>query len=232
MLSARAGEESRIDGLEHGADDYIVKPFAARELVAKVADQSRARRARAGTCGDERHRLRELISQVPVAVNFLSADQTWSSSSPIRSRSRRLGGRQLQGRSVLEAFPEYRGQPFVEMLRRVYRTGEPVALNEACARLDRTNTGVTRRKLLEFDLPAGSQRRAESRGDDLRRRGHRAGARATAPSKSRRRRSDPARQAAEAANRAKDEFLAMLGHELRNPLSPISTAVQLMRIGR
>jgi signal transduction histidine kinase len=34
---------------------------------------------------------------------------------------------------------------------------------------------------------------------------------------------------AEAANRAKDEFLAMLGHELRNPLAPIATAVQLMQ---
>ena len=32
------------------------------------------------------------------------------------------------------------------------------------------------------------------------------------------------------ASRAKDEFLAMLGHELRNPLSPIRTAVQLMRL--
>jgi signal transduction histidine kinase len=39
-----------------------------------------------------------------------------------------------------------------------------------------------------------------------------------------------ARADAEQANRAKDEFLAMLGHELRNPLSPILTAVQLMRI--
>ena len=37
-------------------------------------------------------------------------------------------------------------------------------------------------------------------------------------------------QSAEAANRAKDEFLAMLGHELRNPLSPILTALELMRL--
>ena len=39
-----------------------------------------------------------------------------------------------------------------------------------------------------------------------------------------------ARRAAEQANRAKDEFLAMLGHELRNPLAPIVTALQLMKL--
>ncbi len=39
-----------------------------------------------------------------------------------------------------------------------------------------------------------------------------------------------AQEEAETANRAKDEFLAMLGHELRNPLSPILTAVQLMKL--
>jgi PAS domain S-box-containing protein len=39
-----------------------------------------------------------------------------------------------------------------------------------------------------------------------------------------------ARAAAESASRAKDEFLAMLGHELRNPLAPISTAIQLMKL--
>jgi len=38
-----------------------------------------------------------------------------------------------------------------------------------------------------------------------------------------------ARAAAEAANRVKDEFLAVLGHELRNPLAPITTALALMR---
>ena len=39
-----------------------------------------------------------------------------------------------------------------------------------------------------------------------------------------------ARARAEEATQAKDEFLAMLGHELRNPLSPILTALQLMRL--
>ncbi len=41
---------------------------------------------------------------------------------------------------------------------------------------------------------------------------------------------ETARADAEAANRAKDEFLAMLGHELRNPLAPVLTALQLMKM--
>src|SRR5580700_8666022 len=37
LLSARAGEESRVEGIEAGADDYLIKPFAARELLARVS---------------------------------------------------------------------------------------------------------------------------------------------------------------------------------------------------
>ncbi|MCU0533533.1 MAG: ATP-binding protein [Hydrococcus sp. Prado102] len=36
LLSARAGEEARIEGLTAGADDYLIKPFSARELLARV----------------------------------------------------------------------------------------------------------------------------------------------------------------------------------------------------
>lgn len=47
LLSARAGEESRVEGIDAGADDYLVKPFSARELLARVRthiDLARARR--------------------------------------------------------------------------------------------------------------------------------------------------------------------------------------------
>ncbi|KAI8918322.1 hypothetical protein DFJ77DRAFT_530166 [Powellomyces hirtus] len=36
LLSARAGEEARVEGLERGADDYLSKPFGARELIART----------------------------------------------------------------------------------------------------------------------------------------------------------------------------------------------------
>jgi len=36
LVSARAGEESRVEGLDAGADDYLIKPFSARELIARV----------------------------------------------------------------------------------------------------------------------------------------------------------------------------------------------------
>ena len=47
LLSARAGEEARVEGLDAGADDYVVKPFSARELLARVHAQLAMARARA-----------------------------------------------------------------------------------------------------------------------------------------------------------------------------------------
>jgi DNA-binding response OmpR family regulator len=49
LLSARAGEESKVEGLGGGADDYIVKPFSAVELVARVESAVRMSRLGAST---------------------------------------------------------------------------------------------------------------------------------------------------------------------------------------
>ncbi len=57
MLSARAGEESRVEGLDAGADDYLVKPFTARELLARV--EAHISLARMRRQADEARRLSE-----------------------------------------------------------------------------------------------------------------------------------------------------------------------------
>src|SRR4029434_10360673 len=46
LLSARAGRESRVEGFDAGADDYLVKPFSARELIARVESHLKLSRLR------------------------------------------------------------------------------------------------------------------------------------------------------------------------------------------
>lgn len=64
FLSARAGEEARIEGLELGASDYLVKPFTAAELLSKVRVQLKQQ-------ASSRHaeeQLKNLFIQAPVAI--------------------------------------------------------------------------------------------------------------------------------------------------------------------
>ena len=73
LLSARAGEEARIEGLAAGADDYISKPFSARELLARVrANLQLARIRKEAEDAQREHaaRLEAVVSTVPTAVWF------------------------------------------------------------------------------------------------------------------------------------------------------------------
>ncbi len=62
LLSARAGEEASVEGLEAGADDYLIKPFSARELLARVRTNLELARARRQTAQDLR-RLNETLAE-------------------------------------------------------------------------------------------------------------------------------------------------------------------------
>ena len=66
LLSARAGGQATVEGLAAGADDYLVKPFAARELLARIRTHLELARARESRARDaERHRVaRELHDSV------------------------------------------------------------------------------------------------------------------------------------------------------------------------
>jgi DNA-binding response OmpR family regulator len=65
MLTARGEESDKVIGLEMGADDYMVKPFGMRELVARVNALSRRL---AGSVGEQIHSL-ENITIGPISLN-------------------------------------------------------------------------------------------------------------------------------------------------------------------
>jgi PAS domain S-box-containing protein len=77
LLSARAGEESRIEGLDAGADDYLVKPFTARELLARVAAHlglSRMRQEAAEALREGEDRFRKAFAEAPVGMVLTGAE--------------------------------------------------------------------------------------------------------------------------------------------------------------
>jgi signal transduction histidine kinase len=77
LLSARAGEESALEGLEAGADDYLIKPFSARELMARVNTNLQMARLRQERSAN---RLKnEFLTTVTHELNApLAAILTWA----------------------------------------------------------------------------------------------------------------------------------------------------------
>jgi signal transduction histidine kinase len=72
LLSARAGEEARIEGLRAGADEYLVKPFSGRELLACVASQLQLARQRSDW---EAERLRLMRENAAVTATLYTRTQ-------------------------------------------------------------------------------------------------------------------------------------------------------------
>lgn len=71
LLSARAGEESRVEGLVAGADDYLVKPFTARELLARVTahlEIAKIRQVAESSLRESEARFRSLVEQSPIST--------------------------------------------------------------------------------------------------------------------------------------------------------------------
>jgi PAS domain S-box-containing protein len=135
LLSARAGEEARLDGYEAGADDYLVKPFSAQQLRARVQAQLIAAQLRL----EQEGRIQELFRQAPVGVAILRGpDHRFDL---VNEFYVRIVGRhhrdEIVGKSLLEALPEIEGQGFDHLLTSVVETGVPYVAKEEPVQLVR-----------------------------------------------------------------------------------------------
>jgi signal transduction histidine kinase/CheY-like chemotaxis protein len=115
LLSARAGEEAQVDGLDMGADDYLIKPFSARELVARVSAAlkvARLREASEALIREERARLLEVLHPAPAFFALLQGpDHIISLVNPLYLRL--INNRDVVGQPVRIALPDAAEQGYI-----------------------------------------------------------------------------------------------------------------------
>ena len=163
LLSARAGEEARIEGLQAGADEYLVKPFSARELLACVASQLRLADVRRETERALRHRSEQyqtLLHQAPVGVYVVDADFRIRDANPVAIPvfGDIPGG--VIGRDFGEishiVWEEAYANDLVRIFRHTLATGEPYVTSDRVApRFDREIAESYEWRLDRITLPDG-----------------------------------------------------------------------------
>ncbi|MEO7109140.1 MAG: ATP-binding protein [Polyangiaceae bacterium] len=196
------------------------------ETTARVLGEKRRNEAdRAKTALYEERN--SLLMQAPVATAvFRGPTHVFELANPLYCRM--VGRAELVGKPYLEALPELAGTALPGILDNVYRTGQPFSSGEMLVPLNRGN-GTAEECFFTFNLEA----LRDASGAVY---GMMAVALEITDQVNARRSIEKVQQEregllaeAQQASRAKDEFFAMLGHELRNPLAPIVMALHLMK---
>ena len=127
LVSARAGEEAKIEGFDIGADDYLVKPFSAKELLARVRSQIQMATLR----HQEEAKLKAFFIQAPAAIAVLHGrEQIFTVANPLYQKLFGRSEEQLIGKSMRQVWPEVEGQGIYELFDRVFTSGEPFVAHE------------------------------------------------------------------------------------------------------
>jgi PAS domain S-box-containing protein len=203
-----------------GTNTDVENERRATEVNAVLRERERLARQEAEL---QKRLLHSLFMQAPTLIAVLKEpNHTIELANPPVCQVWGHTEEELLNRPLFDVLPELRDQGFKSLLDGVYRTGVPHVGKESPATFNRGGGAI---ETVYFNFVFSPYRRIE---------GHIEGIFIIASNVTEqvlaRNQINHLREAAEAANRAKDEFLAMLGHELRNPLSPILTALQLMKL--
>ena len=163
---------------------------------------------------EESARLQRLFAQAPGLMAVLR-DRNHVFELANAAYLQLVGKSDLLGKSIREALPELEGQGFFELLDKVYATGEAFSGHAAPVRLQRSH-GALEERFIDFVYQPIRNAMGLVNGIFVEGFDVTEAVRATGELRN--------------ANRRKDEFLAMLAHELRNPLAPISSAADLLRL--
>jgi PAS domain S-box-containing protein len=195
LLSARAGEESRIEGVAAGADDYLVKPFSARELLARIDVRLELARLRRSSdqrehallteLKSEKSRVEAILASINDAFAVFDADWRYTYVNDATVRMARRTREQLIGNVIWDCFPDLRGTVFEAEMLRVARDGVAarfefchqrsrrwfdVRLNTVAGGVSVLGTEITERKQAEaflLDARAALEAQVAERTADL-----------------------------------------------------------------
>lgn len=163
LLSARAGEEARIEGLAAGADDYLTKPFSARELLGRVSahlELSRVRREAEQAIRESKAQLQTLFEEAPIGIYLIDADfcmrQINPAAYPVFGDISNLIGRDFAEVIRVLWEPDYAAE-LIGHFRNTLETGEPYYAPERIERrLDRGVLEYYEWQINRIPLPEGS----------------------------------------------------------------------------